>query len=473
MTTPADPRAPLLVGVSQYDVDFVIPRTGVDVPVGIDPFLLYKSRDTEYRQLHEQLLRAFNAGIAAVKRGHVPEATRILDFPEVSAIGLGYTQRSKRGSGVGTHLSGLIIETLVGSPNLQERGVRHVEEMQLLSAGIGPDRVSDITANILKRFLIAYTQRQCEIWGLPMKKGVPVEHIYDPSSQQWSDGYEDLPVSPVDGSAILLVPRRIVRVLPWINYDDFIRTEFRAYLSAKQQITRQKTKKSAEQGGQSDAEDKLHVVTVTRGDISLVERYVKARESQAAEARPAIDYIDEDACKEAEVLKEKLAAVQPGREQAAEYQRLVLEILNYLFNPELIDGQPEVRTLDGTERRDIIFTNDSDESFWTYVRSTHDGILVMFEAKNTNDLGLAEINQTATYLGDRIGRLGVIVTRQTLKENVQRKIFSVWNDSAPNRKVILTLSDAQLRELLDLRCRDLSPTKWMQSHYRKFRTSVQ
>src|SRR5260370_16868493 len=153
MTTPADPRAPLLVGVSQYDVDFVIPRTGVDVPVGIDPFLLYKSRDTEYRQLHEQLLRAFNAGIAAVKRGHVPEATRILDFPEVSAIGLGYTQRSKRGSGVGTHLSGLIIETLVGSPNLQERGVRHLEEIKFPSPRIRPTPANHITANTLKRLL--------------------------------------------------------------------------------------------------------------------------------------------------------------------------------------------------------------------------------------------------------------------------------------------------------------------------------
>src|SRR5260370_6991856 len=138
MTTPADPRDPLLVGVSQYDVDFVIPRTGVDVPVGIDPFLLYKSRDTEYRQLHEQLLRAFNAGIAAVKRGHVPEATRILDFPEVSAIGLGYTQRSKRGSGVGTPLSGLIIKTLVGSPNLQQRPVRHPEQIHFLPPGTIP-----------------------------------------------------------------------------------------------------------------------------------------------------------------------------------------------------------------------------------------------------------------------------------------------------------------------------------------------
>jgi hypothetical protein len=471
---PPDPRALLLRGVSQYDVDFVIPRVGIDVPVGIDPFLLYKSRDPEYRRLHALLLEAFNAGIAAVKNGMLHEAGRILDFPEVSAIGLGYTQGSKRGSGVGTHLSGLIVETVVGSPSLQERGIRHVEEMQLVSAGIGPDRVSDISANVLKSYLIEYTQRQCGIWGLPMMKGVPVQHIYDSSSQQWRDSYEDLPVSPLDGSAILLVPRRVVRVLPWINYDDFIRTEFSAYLSAKRQAARQGPRDSVgKQRGQSDAKTKHQVVTITRSDISLVERYVKSRELQASDARPALDYIDEDACKEAELLKEKLAAIQPGREHAADYQRLVLEILNYLFNPELIDGQPEVRTIDGTERRDIIFTNDSDESFWSYVRTNHDGILIMFEAKNMNELGPTEINQTATYLGDRIGRLGIVVTRRTPPETVQRKIFSVWNDSAPHRKVILTLSDDQLRELLDLRCRNLSPTKWMQTHYRKFRTMLQ
>src|SRR6266849_4115210 len=111
-----DPRAPLIRGVSQYDVDFVIPRAGIDVPVGIDPFLLYKSRDPEYRQLHVQLLEAFNLGIAAIRSGKLNEAGRILDFPEVSAIGMGYTRRGKHGSGVGTYLSGLIIETVVRSP---------------------------------------------------------------------------------------------------------------------------------------------------------------------------------------------------------------------------------------------------------------------------------------------------------------------------------------------------------------------
>ena len=355
-----NPRGLLLPDVSQYEVDFVIPRIGIDVPVGIDPFLLFKSRNVEYRKHHKILIGVFNEGIEAVRRGAFDDARRIFDFPEVSAIGLGYTRHSKRGSGVGSQLSQFIIETLVGSPSLQERGVRHVEEMQLVSAGIGPDRISGITANIQKGFLIEYTQRQCMIWNLPMKSGVPVSHIYEYSSHSWRDSYEDLPVSSVDGSPILFVPRRLVRALPWINYDDFFRTEFSAYLGARRELARQS-------GSSLKSKPKHEVVTVTRRDVAIVERYVQSREQRAGEARPALDYVDEDSCTEAEALQRRLTTIPSGRERASDYQHLVLEILNYLFNPDLIDGAPEVRTMDGTERRDIVFTNDSDESIWDYV----------------------------------------------------------------------------------------------------------
>ena len=97
----------------------------------------------------------------------------------------------------------------------------------------------------------------------------------------------------------------------------------------------------------------------------------------------------------------------------------------------------------------------------------------MFEVKNTSALDLAAVNQTATYLGDRLGRLGVIVTRARVNDGVMRKTFSVWNDSAPHRKVILILTDDHLHELLDLRGGDDSPTQWMQRHYRAFRTALQ
>jgi hypothetical protein len=448
-------------------VDFVIPRVGVDLPLGIDPFLMYKSRDEEFRKLHQLLVDHFNSGIEAVKQHRLALAEEIFDFPEVSPIGFGYTKSGKRGSGLGGALRNLIIETLRASPGLQERGVFHVEEMQLLAAGIGPDRVSDISANVLKRYLIGYTQRQAELWGIPITRGVPVSHIYDETSHTWTDSYEDLPVSPVDGSPVIFVPRRIVRALPWINYDDFVQHDFRAFMQAR------RANLPKENDRRTSATAKAEVANMTRMDVSIVDRYVKSREQRSDEARPTFEYLDEQAQLRASSLIERLAGVRPGRESARDFQFLVLEILNFLFSPELIDGRPEVRTVDGTERRDIIFTNDSDESFWSYIRSAHDGVLVMFEAKNTEDVDMEAINQTATYLGDRLGRFGIIVTRKRPSDNVIKKTYSVWNDSGAQRKVTLIIDDSQLIELLNIRAADRSPTKWMQNHYRNFRTSVQ
>ena len=130
------------------------------------------------------MIDAFNAGIDAVKRGSLGEARGILDFPEESAIGFGYTKKGKSGSGVGSYMAGLIVETVASSPGLQERGVRHVEEIQLLATGIGPDRVSDIAAHLLKQFLIEYTQRQAAIWQIPVRTGVPIHHVYDHEARE-------------------------------------------------------------------------------------------------------------------------------------------------------------------------------------------------------------------------------------------------------------------------------------------------
>jgi hypothetical protein len=469
MTLTRKSTDPLLEGVSQYDVDFVIPRLGVDLPLGIDPFLMFKSRDEELSRLHQLITGHFNAGVQAVRSGKFELANEIFDFPEVSAIGLGYTRSGKRGSGLGGYLRDLIIETLKASPGLQERGVLHVEEMQLLAAGIGPDRISDISANILKRHLVEYTQRQAALWGLPLRGGVPLPHLYDEATQSWADVYVDLPVGPTDEAPVLFVPRRIVRALPWINYDDFLQRDFRAFMEARRKAVT-KTSNIAKVSARSVKSD---VAKVTRQDVSLVDRYVKGREQHASEAQPSMEYIDEQANARSAALTERLLTTSTGRESASAYQYLVLEILNFLFSPELIDGKPEVKTIDGTERRDIIFTNDSDEAFWSYIRSNHDGLLLMFEVKNTDDLEMAAIAQTSTYLGSRLGRLGFIVTRKPPTQALMKKTFSVWNDSGTEKKVILIVHDAQLMEMLNIRAADKSPTKWMQSHYRTFRTLAQ
>ena len=52
----SDLHLPLFKDITQSEVDFVIPRLGIDIPLGIDPFLLYKSRNPTFSQLHDIIL---------------------------------------------------------------------------------------------------------------------------------------------------------------------------------------------------------------------------------------------------------------------------------------------------------------------------------------------------------------------------------------------------------------------------------
>lgn len=462
---------------SQAEVDFVIPRLDQDLPLCIDPFLLYKSRDDTLRRHHEQLLTLFNNSITLFREGKRKEMDELIDFPEASEIGFGYCEEGVRGSGLGNYLNRLLADTLAASEALQARGLRHIEELQLVSIGVAADRVSDIAANVLKIFLIEYTQRQASLWNIPLETAVPVNHYFDFDDYGWRDGYFDLPRNPVTGLPILLVPRRMVRLLPWINLQDYATTDYRLFL------------RSAAKRGWSkfpgtgrvaySFPDKTEIARTTRANLKLLDGYITRKEKEAAKALPI--YVEREDLglpvrPMAEEFIKRLADLPTGVAYAKDYQRALYEIINYLFEPELTDGEMEVRTIEGTERRDIIYTNESDTSFWQYVRLNYGSPLVMFEVKNVQELEIEHINQTASYLGVRLGMLGFIVTRRPPEDNIIRKIYTIYNDTPGTpRKIILVLNDDDLAVML--RNKDAgqspTPTQYVQRKYREFRTLVQ
>ncbi len=282
-------------------------------------------------------------------------------------------------------------------------------------------------------------------------------------------------MSPLNSEPIILVPRRIVRAFPWINYEEYRNFEFKGFLKP----STSKTRKNVDAQGRnqpvenSKKIDKQTAVSISQKDYERISRYVTKKEQDAASAFPSDLYIELNRVLEnANNLKTRILALERGRETAKEYQMLVLEVLNFLFTPELIDGRPEVKTIDGTERRDIIFTNDSDQSFWTYLRTEHSSILIMFEVKNTNDVKNGDIAQTATYMGARIGRLAFLVSRSGLRDPQIKKTYSVFNDSTP-RKIIVSLSDEDLILMIDMKIAGNNPMRYVQQKYRDFLTSVQ
>ncbi|MEM3094247.1 MAG: hypothetical protein QXX64_01285 [Nitrososphaera sp.] len=456
--------------LSQTQVDFIIPDIDQDRRLCIDPFLFYKSKDPKLQSFHTRLLDIFNTAFRYFREDKRTEMDKLIDFPEVNNIALGYSNKRIKGSGMGGYLNRLVADTLTNSSVLLERGLKHIEELQLVSVGIGPDRISDMVANILKQQLVEYTFEQCEIWGIPVERGVPLSHIFDLETFEWYDGYVDLPTNPKTGLPLLFVPRRVVRILPWINFEDYERNEYRFFLNPK------KPKGWSSLPGirlKTPQNNKDNIIIVTQHNIHLLDNYVARKEQTSSQAEPQIIPVSSDdmEVKEEELIQ-GLKSIQPGQSDATKYQKHMLGILNHLFEPELTNGKIEEPTIDGTERRDIVFTNESERSFWQYVRQQYSNYLVMFEAKNVYEVNNQHINQVAAYMGDRIGRFAIILTRNPPNEAQIRKIITVFNDSIP-RKVILIIHDSDVETMLRMKERGENPTKHIQQLYREFKLHLQ
>lgn len=422
----------------------MIPRLDRDLPLCIDPFLLYRSSRRELREAHALLMSVFEAAFQAFREGDAKRAARLVDFPEARAIRFGYASRSKDGRGIG-QLGPALVAALEDSPELVARGFSHVEELQLVAEHIGPDRISDLAGNVLRRFLATYTADQCNLWNIALAKGVPLEHVWDPVEGEWGDTFADLPLDSKTGDAVILVPRWIVRRLPWINYQDFRSHELAAFLRPRS------VRKLMIPG-------KPQVVKVTRRNLALVDRYVRRKEREAKLALPVRELSEE--LLEPEGYIRELAALHAGKPDAVEYQNLILRILNALFEPFLSDGRPQSRTAEGTEIRDIVFTNSLDDPWLVAIHKTYGNYNVLFECKNVRGLGTDDINQVANYLGDPMGYFACVVTRVPPSCAMRRKIRATYNKQVP-RRTILVLTDDDLGRMLKLKAAGQSPLREM------------
>jgi hypothetical protein len=157
--------------IRQDEVDFVVPHLQEDLPLYLDPFLLWKSDRPEYQTLHASLL-----GFVEQVRQHVVEGetirarTLLAEVSEPVEVGLKYAAGTKRGSALGPVTISTIIGAVGQIPQLEASGLDHMEMLALLVPGIAEDRISDLTASVIKGWLAQFTKRRCEDYGIPTRK---------------------------------------------------------------------------------------------------------------------------------------------------------------------------------------------------------------------------------------------------------------------------------------------------------------
>lgn len=126
-----------------------------DLPLFVDPFLLFNSDDPAYQRLHEGILEylLFLRDLAAA--GGLDEAliNNLYRFKEVKQNWLGFTLFGNSGAGLGEKFA-VALHGALGAifadfgEETVTRGT-HLEKLCLIRPGVGKDNISDFTTNLI------------------------------------------------------------------------------------------------------------------------------------------------------------------------------------------------------------------------------------------------------------------------------------------------------------------------------------
>lgn len=208
------------------DEDCFDPILISDTELFVDPFSVFNENEGIFANAFTKIIDFFNeafklAAQAPDRRGVIyHKLESMLTFPEVNEIGLGYSG-SNTGSGAAKWFRNQIINSLYNSIEKGLEEYRHFEEIGIFEKGIGCDRISDITCNILKEEIIKYTQELAKKHSIPLVN-VKMKHIrFDFKYLRWVDGVVQLPYNEYKKRGILLIPKHFLNDLPTINADGF------------------------------------------------------------------------------------------------------------------------------------------------------------------------------------------------------------------------------------------------------------
>lgn len=198
-----------------------------DIPLFIDPFLLYASDKEEYKALHEKILDylVFLRDKAAAGEVSLPKIKRWYCFHEVKQNWLGYSETGNGGSGLGVDFGESMTKNICGVfrdlRNETITDTSHLEKLCLFKTGVGRDNVSDFTCNLIKEYLLQYTETFARTYLQPEQcRSVAVEKVaFDHELEVWKSGVFYLPYFNDD--YVLLTPKDILtKDENWINAND-------------------------------------------------------------------------------------------------------------------------------------------------------------------------------------------------------------------------------------------------------------
>lgn len=207
------------------DISFVC-----DLPLFIDPMLIFNSEKDEYKKLHQDIIRYFHFLYQKAASGVSDKELKAwFEFNEVPNNWLGYSMAGNKGAALGSKYAKFLRDNIrfaINTNNITKS--RHIEKIMLLYEGSGKDKISDLTVNLIKGYLCRYTEQFAKKYldRRYIKKFLVERVDFNYNTECFVSGEFELPyIINEQGKSeyVLLTPKDILREdEPAINRKDFL-----------------------------------------------------------------------------------------------------------------------------------------------------------------------------------------------------------------------------------------------------------
>ncbi len=200
-----------------------------DLPLFIDPFLLFNSDKPEYQGLHDEIIRYLRFLKVRSEQGGISPALikAWYCFGEVKQNWLGFCETGNIGRGLGRIFARALDANLVhvfqnfGNEKITKGS--HLEKLCLIGSGVGRDMISDFTTNLIKDYLLRYTATFAKKHiSEDLVRIVSVSRaVFSYETERWMPQTYALPVCNDD--FVILTPKDILtKDETWISHSDMV-----------------------------------------------------------------------------------------------------------------------------------------------------------------------------------------------------------------------------------------------------------
>ncbi len=452
------------INLPQYALPFVDFDLESDVPLYIDPYAITKDPSQLGAKCHNAIASYFQCLLDAIRSQDKHGVRRLIHrrLTEPFEIHLGVSQVARRGRGIGIEQEQYIVDAITNSTAAKLGIIHGIQELELHIEGIGPDKISDLIANIILAHLAEFTEEMGDRYGIATQP-VAISGFWNAARQEWDGGYFNLPINGIN--SYVLVPKRFVRrerdLMNHRQYYDKYVLEIlqRELLDASDSLAqtlksgKRRVTKKAIRADERFKPSKEFISNFITENPDSMDDYRSDLGTSFNPVDPAMysgkANIDDP---EIEIILEQLFQIPPGNKDAAAYHNAIFNLAEFIFDWVLDNFTKEFEVDQGRGRIDIIADNVASGGLFLDILNEFNAHNIPMECKNYRaDMGNKEFNQLMERLGKTTSRFGVLFCRSIIDSTAMLKHQTDrW---LRHNAIILLMDDAIVRQLAEYRLR--------------------